>query len=102
MQSLRTGLEHPALRAEERETALATLATLERDLAVLRLHDAVRSGGTGTRRLALAITFGRGTALATRLKALAAVVAPGLAGRLVRRRDRRVWLGAGETTVEHV
>ena len=102
VQSLRTGLEHPALRAEERETALATLATLERDLAVLRLHDAVRSGGTGTRRLALAITFGRGTALATRLKALAAVVAPGLAGRLVRRRDRRVWLGAGETTVEHV
>ena len=37
-----------------------------------------------------------------RLKALAAVVAPGLAGRLVRRRDQRVWLGAGETTVEHV
>jgi len=102
IQSLRTGLEHPALREEEREVARATVAALERELAVLRLRDAVRSGDAATRRLALDVTRGPGVPLATRAKALAAACAPGLAGRLVRHRDRRVWLGAGETTVDHV
>ena len=102
VQSLRKGLEHPALRPEEREAGRARLAELERELAVLRLRDAVRSGGAETRRLALGLAFGRGVSPATRLKSVAAALAPALAGRLLRRRDRRVWLGAGETTVERV
>jgi len=102
VQSLRKGLGHPSLRPEERETALATLATLERELAVLRLRDAVRAGGADARRLALGLAFAKSAALPTRLKALAAALAPGVAGRLLRRRDRRVWRGAGETTVERV
>jgi hypothetical protein len=102
IQSLRTGLEHPALRPEERETARATLAALERELAISRLRDAVRSGGPGTRRRALGLAFGRGVPPATRVKALAAALAPAFVGRLVRRRDRRVWVGAGETTIERV
>jgi Glycosyl transferase family 2 len=102
VQSLRKGLEHPALRPAEREAGRARLAELERELAVLRLRDAVRSGGAETRRLALGLAVARGVPPETRLKALAAVLAPGVAGRLLRRRDRRAWLGAGETTVERV
>jgi hypothetical protein len=102
LQSLRKGLEHPALRPEEREAAQTTLARLERELAVLRLRDSIRSGDPRSRRLALDLVFARGTQASTRLKALVASVAPGAAGRLLRRRDRRVWLGAGETTVKRV
>jgi len=102
LESLRKGLEHPALRPAEREAGRARLAELERELAVMRLRDAVRSGGAEARRLALGLAFGRGVPPETRLKSLAAVLAPGLTGRLLRRRDRRVWLGAGETTVERV
>jgi hypothetical protein len=102
VQSLRKGLTHPALRPAEREAGRMRLAELERELAVLRLRDAVRSGGAETRRLALGLAVGRGIPTETRLKALAAALAPALAGRLLRRRDRRVWLGAGETTVERV
>src|ERR671924_2056710 len=55
VQSLRKGLTHPALRPAEREAGRMRLAELERELAVLRLRDAVRSGGAETRRLALGL-----------------------------------------------
>ncbi len=100
LQSLRKGLEHPAVRPEEKEAGLATLAAFERELAVLQLRDAVREGGAGTRRLALDLAFDHRTPLRTRVKALAAALAPRVARRLLRGRDERVWLGAGGTTVE--
>ena len=100
IQSLRKGLEHPTLRPEERTVAQATIAAYERELAALRLREALRRDDPGARRLALSIGLGRATPAPTRLKAVAAALAPGLAARLVRRREERVWVGAGGTTVE--
>jgi hypothetical protein len=102
IQSLRKGLEHPTLRPEERTVAQATIAAYERELAALRLREALRRDDPGARRLALSIGLGRTTPVPTRLKAVAAALAPGLAARLLRRREERVWVGAGGTTVERV
>jgi hypothetical protein len=100
IESLRKGLEHPSLRPEEQAVARATIAALERELAGLRLREALRRDDPGARRLALSIGLGRATPAPTRLKAVAAALAPRVVGRLLRRRGERVWIGAGGTTVE--
>lgn len=98
--SLRRALEHPSLTERERETALETIAARERELAVVRLHEAVRSGAADARRVAARTAFAGPTPLPTRLKATAAAMAPRAAGRVLRRRDERTWIGAGGTRVE--
>jgi glycosyltransferase involved in cell wall biosynthesis len=100
IQSLRKGLAHPALREDERVVARRTLAAHERELRALELRAALRREDPRVRRLALSIGFGQATPLPTRLKALAAALAPRLVGRLLRRREERAWIGAGGTTVE--
>ena len=100
IQSLRKGLEHPSLRPEELAVARATIATLERELADQRLREALRRDDPGARRLALSIGLGRATPAPTRFKAVGAALAPRLAAQLLRRREERVWVGAGGTTVE--
>jgi glycosyltransferase involved in cell wall biosynthesis len=100
IQSLRKALEHPSLRPEERAVARATLAGYERELSLHRLREALRQGQSGARRMALQVSLGRRTPFSTRLKGLAAAVAPGLVGRLLRRREEPAWIGAGGTTVE--
>jgi hypothetical protein len=98
--SLRRALEHPRLAERERETALETIAGRERELAVVRLHEAVHSGAADARRVAARTALAGPTPLATRLKAAAAAMAPRAAGRVLRRRDERTWVGAGGTRVE--
>ena len=100
IQSLRKGLEHPSLRPGERAVARATLAAYERELSLHRLREALRQGQPGARRMALRVSLGRRTPLPTRLKGLAAVLAPRFVGRILRSRDEPVWVGAGATTVE--
>ena len=98
--SLRRALEHPRLADREREVALGTIAAHERELSVVRLQEAVRSGAADARKVARRTALAARTPLPTRLKAVAAAVAPGAAGRLLRRRDERAWVGAGATRVE--
>ena len=98
--TLQKALEHPSLRPEERAVARATLARYERELAALRLRQALRRSPGTARRLAVSVAFSRTAPLPTRLKALAAAIAPRAAARLLRRREERTWVGAGGTTVE--
>jgi glycosyltransferase involved in cell wall biosynthesis len=98
--SLRRALEHPRLTERERAVALRTIAARERELAVVRLHESVRAGAADARRIAARTALAGHAPLPTRLKAAAAAVAPGPAGRLLRRRDERAWVGAGGTRVE--
>ena len=96
---LEKALAHPRIRPEEELVARGTIARLGEELAVDRLREALRTRAVGVRRCAAAIATDRAAPLRTRLKAAAAVVAPGTVGFLLNRRDRREWKGAGGTTV---
>jgi GT2 family glycosyltransferase len=96
---LEKALTHPRIRPEEDHVAGGTIARLGKELAVERLREALRTRAVGVRRFSAAIATDRAAPLQTRLKAAAAAVAPGTVGFLLNRRDRRVWRGAGGTTV---
>jgi len=100
LQTMRKALAHPHLDAEGRATALRTIDRLERELAVVRLREALRTGTAEARRRAAAIAFDRSSALSTRVKAGFAALAPRIAGRLLNRRQDRAWIGAGGTKVD--
>jgi glycosyltransferase involved in cell wall biosynthesis len=96
---LEKALTHPHIRPEEDLVARETIARLGKELAVGRLRDALRTRAVGVRRCAAGVATDRAAPLETRLKAVAAAVAPGTVGFLLNRRDRREWRGAGGTTV---
>ena len=100
LQSLDRALRHPRLRSGERAVALRTMGRMERQLAVIRLREALRGGSPDVRRRAAAVAFGRSVGLSTRLKAAAATVAPRAVGRRLRSREAGTWVGAGGTTVD--
>lgn len=102
IQTLNRALEHPMITAAERAVATAAIADRRRELARIALGDALRAQAPGLRRLAAAVALARNVPPSTRVKAVAAALAPATAGRLVRRRSGSGWIGAGGTKVDRV
>jgi glycosyltransferase involved in cell wall biosynthesis len=116
-------LREASLTAQRRDLVLGKLATLEkarsnpdlregerlfleqafthhrRELAMGDLRASVAAREPGTRARALTLLRARGYGPRTRLQLLAIGAAPGVAGRLMRRRARRGWVGAAGTYV---
>lgn len=93
VQSLEAALRNPALRHDESVTAKATLAEHRRLLDRARLSVALGDGASGVRRLALTVARAADQSRRVRLGAAASAIAPGLAGRVVRRRRRGMVIG---------
>ncbi len=79
---------HPALTGKERTALLRSLARYRQRAALAEAEEALRRRAPDARRRALAVALGRGFPLAGRGKALAAALAPTLAGRYLDRRER--------------
>jgi glycosyltransferase involved in cell wall biosynthesis len=90
----------PNLTNAERSVLAESLAEFRRRLQRSELAEALVAGGSDVRRRALSIMTDSAFRGRTRTKAAAVAVAPGLAGRLARRRSRRALVGAGETVVQ--
>jgi Glycosyl transferase family 2 len=97
--TLEKARENPALRPDERPVLEDALASYRRELALHDLRSAVASDAPGARRRALDVLCGPGYHSRRRLEAAAMAVAPRLAGRVLRRREARSWVGAGGTRV---
>ena len=82
---------HPSLSAAEARTVADSLALERRRLALAEARAALAGELPDPRRRSLRVAFGRGHGLPTRVKSLAAAVAPGWAG-------RRLAEGDSETT----
>jgi len=91
---------NPNLRGEEREVLDAARRAHARDLSLLDLRAAVGAGEPSLRRRALELLPAPGLAMRPRLEVAAIAVAPRAAGRLIRRREARSWVGAGGTHVD--
>jgi glycosyltransferase involved in cell wall biosynthesis len=97
--TLEKARDNPHLREDERQVLGSSLRSYRRDLSLLELRAAAAGGEAGVSRRALALLRARGLAARPRLETAAIAVAPRLAGRLLRRRDARSWIGAGGTRV---
>lgn len=84
---------HPSLAADERAAVDETVAAFRRQLTAARAREAVRAGAPDARRLSLAAARSPELDARTRLKSAFAAVAPGLAGRLLRRRPAETTAG---------
>src|SRR5919197_6114427 len=91
---------NPHLRAEERPVLEDALRSYRRDLSLLELRSAVAAGRTDVRRRAVALSLAPRLSIRRRIETLAIGAAPRFAGRVVRRREERSWIGAGGTRVE--
>jgi glycosyltransferase involved in cell wall biosynthesis len=81
---------HPSLSADELRYLNGELAWFRREAALADAEEALRGLAPHPRRRSLQIAFGRqGYTLASRASALAAVIAPGAAGRYLERRERK-------------
>ena len=100
IQTLNRALEHPMITAAERAVAAAAIADRRRELARIALGDALLAQAPGRRRLAAGVALARNVPLSTRVKAVAATLAPATAGRVLRRRSGSGWIGAGGTKVD--
>jgi glycosyltransferase involved in cell wall biosynthesis len=87
------------LSADERLAVKRSLDVRRRELALLELDDALDGGSGRVRRRAAAVLGRRRVRPRARLKALAALVAPGLAAGFHARRRAQSWVGAGGTLV---
>jgi glycosyltransferase involved in cell wall biosynthesis len=97
--TLEKARENPNLREDERAVLEESLRSYRRDLALLDLRAAAAAGEPGVRRRALALLRTRGLAARPRLETAAIAASPRVAGRLLRRRAARSWVGAGGTRV---
>ena len=97
--TLEKARENPALRKEERPVLERAIASHRRELALHDLRSAIAAGAPGARRQALDVLRGHGYDTRRRLEAAAMAVVPRLAGRVLRRREARSWVGAGGTRV---
>ena len=91
MRVLEQAARHPSLSAAEARTVADSLALERRRLALAEARAALAGELPDPRRRSLRVAFGRGHGLQTRVKSLAAAVAPGWAG-------RRLAEGDSETT----
>jgi hypothetical protein len=83
------------LSEAEELTLSKSLEEQRRALALEELRESLTQGAADARRRARTIATGKGFGLRTRAKAAAGAVFPGFTGRMLLRRRRREWLGAG-------
>jgi GT2 family glycosyltransferase len=100
LQTLQKAARHPTLNGAERQTVAAAIAREQRELALIELKHALVRGAHRRRRHAFRLLCTRGLPVRTRLKAGAALVAPGVVGRLLERREAGVWIAAGGTRLK--
>ena len=77
------------LDLDEHEALSRSLATQRAGLALTEAESALRAGADDARRRALAAALVAGVGLRTRVAALAAAIAPGIAARILERNARR-------------
>jgi cellulose synthase/poly-beta-1,6-N-acetylglucosamine synthase-like glycosyltransferase len=90
---------NPDLRADERLYLEQAVTHHRRELALGDLLASVAARDPGARARALTLLRAPGYGARARMQVLAIGAAPGVAGRLVRRRARRGWVGAAGTYV---
>lgn len=100
--TLEKARDNPHLREDERPVHEASLRSYRHDLSLLELRAAAAAGEAGVRRRALALLRTPGLATRMRLESAAIALAPRAAGKLLRRRAARSWVGAGGTRVSRV
>jgi hypothetical protein len=88
------------LTADEGDVLSRSLERHRRAASLEGLRKAVATGDPGARRQARSISLGRGYGATTRLKAAVTAVSPGLTRRLLLRRRRGTWVGAGRLRIE--
>lgn len=79
---------HPSLTEAELRYLQRELAARKQDAALVEAEEALRGLAAHPRRRCLKVAFGSGYAMASRISALAAVMAPRAAGRYLARRER--------------
>jgi hypothetical protein len=99
LQTLRKASAMPELTPAERRVVEETISNQEQELALLDARAAILERRKGTRRKLIRLAARRRTNAGTRAKAIAAALAPALAGRIMRRRDRGAWTAAGAIRV---
>ncbi len=97
--TLERTLSNPALTDAERELVARNLARCRRDVASGEAELALVEGAPDARRRSLAIARDRSYPSKTRLRALAAAIAPSIAAHVLRREQRDRWIGAGGVRV---
>jgi glycosyltransferase involved in cell wall biosynthesis len=97
--TLEKARQNPDVRGDEMCFLETSLASYRRDFALLSLREAIAASEPGTRRRALAVLRTSGYSLRTRLDAVVMALAPAISGRVLRRRARRTWTGAGGVRV---
>jgi len=97
--TLEKARHNPALSGADRPVLEGSLAGYRRELDLLDLRTAVAAGEAGARSQALELLRARGYSPRTRLDVAAMALAPGAAGRILRRRAKAAWIGAGGTHV---
>jgi Glycosyl transferase family 2 len=90
---------NPALTDGERADVDRELAEVERRITLLEAVEALRERSAGARRRAFAVFADGAYPPGMRLRALLASALPGIAGRVIARRQERFWVGAGGVTV---
>jgi glycosyltransferase involved in cell wall biosynthesis len=93
--TLERARRNPDLRAEETPVLDASLLAYRRILALEELSASVMAREADARRRAAALFVAPGYRPRVRAEALLAAAAPSLAARLLERRARRWWVGAG-------
>jgi len=93
--TLEKARDHPALRLDELPVLEASIAGYRSELAFQELTLALAGGEDGTRRRARALLRAPGFDLRRRLGLAGMMVAPRIAGRVLRRRATDGWVGAG-------
>jgi hypothetical protein len=88
LQTLGKALSHPSLSVEERRIAEASIALERTRLALAEARAALVGEIPGARRRSLGVALGRGHGARTRLKAVAAALAPRRAARRLSQRGR--------------
>ena len=97
--TLEKAQKNPDLSSDEAPVLEASLTSYRRDLALLELREDVAAAKPGARRQALSVVRTPEYRLRTRIDAAVMALAPGISGRLLRRRAARTWIGAGGVRV---
>jgi len=99
VQTLRKTRAHPSLTAAERAVVDAAIAEEERRVAREALKVALADADRASRHLALDVARDSRQPMSSRVRAGVAAIAPGAAGRVVRRERRRAWIGVGDLRI---
>jgi glycosyltransferase involved in cell wall biosynthesis len=87
------------LSPEERNALKESMQSRRRDLALAEAREGLIAQHPGCRRKLMRLGAQRDVPVKTRAKLLSAAVAPGLAGRALRRQEEHFWIGAGDERV---